>query len=90
MSETPSQPLPGWVRLAVGRSSARQRAQTHLKFLVLNFLMFLAMTGLEWGSESVLGKVAVTLGLIGMVCQAVALFWVWLDIRWVDRNGQWE
>jgi len=56
----------------------------------LSFTILLAMTGLEWGSESVLGRVAVALGLIGMVVQAVAALWVWLAVRWVNRNGQWE
>jgi hypothetical protein len=59
-------------------------------FLALNSAIFLATTGLEWGSESVLGKVAAALGLIGMVLQAVAALWVWLAICWVDRNGPWE
>jgi hypothetical protein len=58
--------------------------------IALTFGILLAMTGLEWGSESALGKVAVALGLIGVVLQAVAALWVWLAIRWVNRNGQWE
>jgi hypothetical protein len=90
MSEKPSQPPPGWVQLAVGRSLDRRRAQAILTFLGLNFAILLAITGLEWGSESVLGKVAVALGLIGMVLQALAVLWVWFAIRWVNRNGQWE
>jgi len=78
------------VQLAVGRTLERRRVQTIWMFLALTFAILLAMTGLEWGSESVLGKVAFVLGLIGMALQGVAALWVWLAIRWVDRNGRWE
>ncbi len=90
MSEKPSQPPPRWVRLVLGRSWDRRREQALLMFLGLNFVMLLAMTGLEWGSESVLGKVVFTLGLIGMLLQALVALWLWLAIRWLDRNGQWD
>jgi len=87
MSEKQSQPAPVWVRLAIDPSLGRRRAYF---VLTLNFAVLLVITGIEWGSESVLGKVAVALGLIGMVFLTVTACWMWLAFRWVDRNGQGE
>ena len=89
MSKTPTQPRPSWVWLAIGRASTRRAALSHLTILGLNLSLFLGITGVESASQTVLGKIALALGLAGTVFGVISMLWVWLAVRWVDRNGQW-
>jgi phage-related holin len=89
MSQTPAQPRPSWVRFAVGRSSARSAAFSQIAFLLLNLVFFVVIAVTESASESQLGKIAFAIGLAGIALNVILAFWVWLAVRWVDRNGQW-
>ena len=90
MSDTPTQPRPWWVRLSVGRTSTRRAAFSQLTILGLNLSILLAITGIESTSESLFGRIAFAIGLVGMVVNVILALWVWLAVRWVDRNGQWD
>lgn len=89
MSETPTQPRPWWVQLAVGRTSTRRAAFSQLAILSLNLSILLLITGMESVSESLFGRIAFAVGLAGTVLNLILAIWVWLAVRWVDRNGQW-
>lgn len=89
MSETPTQPRPSWVWLVLGRASTRRTAFSHLAILALNLSLFLGITGVESASESLFGKIAFALGLVGTALGVISILWAWLAVRWVDRNGQW-
>jgi uncharacterized membrane protein len=89
MSETPNQPRPWWVRVAVGRTSTRQAAFSQFAILCLNLAILLAITGVESTSNSLFGKIAFALGLAGMALNVILVLWVWQAVRWVDRNGHW-
>jgi hypothetical protein len=79
MSEAPTQPRPWWVRLAVKRAWKRRSALFQLKFMGLFLLLFLYIT--------LSGNIV--LGLAGMAIEVFITLWLWLAVRWVDRNGQW-
>ena len=89
MKESPAKSRPTWVRLAVGRVSTRKATLTQLAIVGSNLAIFLCITAVAWGSESLLGKIAFALGLAGTALVLIRILWVWLAIRWVDRNGQW-
>lgn len=89
MNETPRQPRPFWVWLAVGRASTRSTALSKFTIRGLNLAILLAITGVESASESLLGKIAFALGLGGMVLNMMVAICVWLAVRWVDRHGEW-
>jgi hypothetical protein len=49
----------------------------------------LLVVAIESGSSSFLGTLALPVGLGGACLWATGGLWVWLAVRWVDRNSKW-
>jgi hypothetical protein len=90
MSETPTQQRPWWVRLAVRRISTRRAAFSQLAILALIFCILFVFAGAESASESLFGRIAFGVDLVGMVLIVILALWMWLAVRWMDRNSQWR
>jgi hypothetical protein len=67
----------------------RATALTQVSGFVLLAGIGLAVAGIESGSTSLLGSLAVPIGLAEAGVCAVAALWSWLAVRWVDRHCQW-
>jgi hypothetical protein len=81
---------PAWVRLMVREGAKRQSALIVVYCLAFLAALNLALAGMESGSTSLLGDVALPLCLGGAVLCGAAALWSWLAMRWVDRHGHWE
>jgi hypothetical protein len=80
---------PLWVRIA-----ARQGTRRPVSLIQVGIFGLLACIGLgtaviESGSSSILGALALSLGLALACLGAAGAVWCWLAVRWVDRNGKW-
>jgi hypothetical protein len=80
---------PLWVRLAARAGAKRQTIMAQVGGFVLLTGIGLLVAALESGSSSVLGALALPLGLAGAVLGGGAALWCWLAARWVDRNSRW-
>lgn len=89
MTESPAQLRPRWVRYALGRISTRKSALSQCTVLGLNLALLGCITTPLSETDTVFGKIGFGVALAGIVVNLVLILWVWLAVRWVDRNGQW-
>ena len=82
-----SRPL--WVRFAARDRTKRQTAVVQVGGFVLLTGIGLEVAAIESGSSSLLGGLALLLGLAEACLCAGAALWSWIALRWVDRNSKW-
>ncbi len=80
---------PLWVRFAAREGTKRQTAVAQVAGLVLLSCIGFLVEAIESDSNSIMGAVALPLGLIVAGLCAGAALWSWLAVRWVDRNSEW-
>ena len=78
-----SEQNPLWVRLAVGKGNKRPAVISSL--IGAGMLAGLALFSVvsEFGN---LGWLALSVGLAGAAGAILATVWIWLAVRWADRN----
>ena len=81
---------PGWVRWAVGRRSDRPTAIRLLRVQAMNTAVMVLIVALSFSSESLVGRISLVAGLIGVLLLVPLCLWMWRAIRWMDRNGGWN
>jgi len=90
MVDTPgSNERPAWVRFVVANNAKRQAPVVGLRVLVMMSAICLAITGIEWGSDTVLGSIAFVGGIIAALLMAALAVWQWRAISWLDRRDAW-
>jgi hypothetical protein len=67
----------------------RSTALALVSIFVLLTCCCLLTVAIESASSSVLGAIALPLGITGTCLCGIGAVWCWLAIRWVDRNGKW-
>jgi len=80
---------PLWVRVLLGEGTKRSAALAQVSIFVLIACIGLLTGANESASSSVLGAVALPLGLASACLGAIGAVWCRLAVRWVDRHGKW-
>ena len=80
---------PLWVSLVLRERMKRPAAKTMIGVFGLLFGLAVLTAAVESESSSVLGTLALPIGLAGAGLSAAGAIWSWLALRWVDRNGTW-
>jgi hypothetical protein len=83
------EPRPLWVRVVTREATKRPAAQVQACIFAFIACIGLLTAAIESASTSILGALAMPLGLAGACLGAVGAIWCWLAVRWVDRNGKW-
>jgi hypothetical protein len=80
---------PLWVRVAARAGTKRQTVLVQIGLCVLLAGIGLLGAAIESGSNSFLGSLTLPGGLAVASLGAGAALWLWLAVRWVDRNSKW-
>jgi hypothetical protein len=89
MSDLEQQKLrPRWVRLAVPTGRTRREVVIGTGYVVLQLAICLFVGGILSNSTALLGQVGMVALLFSVCLSAGLLAWIWLAIRWVDRNDK--
>ena len=90
MEET-TEPInrPIWVRLVILRNSNRDVALTGLRLAAMTLVICLAIAGMQWNRDTVMGRVSFVSAVVGSCFMLGILILVWRAIRWQDRHGAW-
>jgi hypothetical protein len=82
-------PRPLWVRFGAPERRKRSTAVAQVGGFVFLAAIGLLGASVEFGSSSLLGKLALPGNLaVACLCASAAL-WSLLAVRWVDQNGNW-
>jgi len=82
--------IPTWVGLAIRPGTPRRTALNQVGLFAVLAGIALVVTIISFGSETLLGRLALSLSFgTACVCPWMAM-WVRFAVRWVDRNGKWS